>query len=103
MNMAALIGEVASAVEPTGEETVRFRLAVAGRGEGDPEVVTVQARGGQADACRRYLRQGHRVAVEGRIAPGGCPAEVLAERVQFLTTKAQAREMEERALRAKAA
>jgi hypothetical protein len=30
------------------------------------------------------------VAVEGRIAPGARPAEILAERVQFLTTRAQA-------------
>lgn len=93
MNLAALIGEVASPVEPDGEDRVRFRLAVAGRGDSDPDVVAVQARGGQATACAAYLRPGHRVAVEGRVAPGADPAEVLAERVQFLTTRAQAEAM----------
>lgn len=93
MNLAALIGEVASEVEPSGDETVRFRLAVAGRGGEAPDLVTIQARGGQAAACRTYLRAGHRVAVEGRVAPGARPAEVLAERVQFLTTRAQAEAM----------
>ena len=93
MNLAALIGEVASAVEQCGEETVCFRLAVAGRGGNGPDLVTVQARGAQASACRTYLREGHRVAVEGRVAPGARPAEVLAERVQFLTTRAQAEAM----------
>ena len=93
MNLAALIGEVASTVEVDGDDAIRFSLAVATRGEGGPERVAVQARGGQAAACRAYLRPGHRVAVEGRVAPGARPAEVLAERIQFLTTRAQAQEL----------
>jgi len=93
MNMAALIGEVASPVESTGEDVVRFSLAVARRGAGDAEQVDVQASGAQAAACRAFLRPGHRVAVEGRVSPGASPAEVVAERVQFLTTRAEAEAM----------
>jgi hypothetical protein len=93
MNLAALIGEVASAVEPASDDAVRFSLAVP-PGGGDPQILWVQAGGRQAAACREYLRPGHRVAVEGRVAPGAEPAEVLAERVQFLTTRAQARALE---------
>lgn len=93
MNMAALIGEVASPVEPTGDDAVRFSLAVARRGAADAEQVEVHASGAQAAACRAFLRPGHRVAVEGRVAPGASPAEVVAERVQFLTTRAEAEAM----------
>jgi hypothetical protein len=53
--------------------------------------------GAQAVTCLRYLRPGHRVAVEGRVAPAGQPAEILAQRVQFLTTRAEARALEEAA------
>mgnify|MGYP005860641761 CR=1 FL=1 len=91
MNLVALIGEVTSAVEEDGDEAVRFALAVAARGGKEAERVAVRAQGGQAAACRAYLRPGHRVAVEGRVAPRADPAEVLADRVQFLTTRAHAR------------
>jgi len=90
MNMAALIGEVASPVEPDGDDGARFSLAVARRSGADAEQVDVHATGAQAAACRAYLRPGHRVAVEGRVAPGATPAEVVAERIQFLTTRAEA-------------
>ena len=90
MNLAALIGEVAAPVVAAGDGEVRFSLAVRRRGDVSSEVLTVQATGGQAAACRTYLRPGHRVAVEGRVAPGGGPAEILAERVQFLTTRREA-------------
>jgi single-stranded DNA-binding protein len=92
MNLAALIGEVASTVEAESEvgDAVSFTVAVPERG-GDPQVLRVQAKGKQAAACREYLRPGHRVAVEGRVAPAARSAEVLADRVQFLTTRAQAR------------
>jgi single-stranded DNA-binding protein len=88
MNLAALIGEVASDVEGSGEEAT-FRLAVS-RGGGEAQVLGVRAAGRQAEACRAYLRPGHRVAVEGRVAPREEAVEVLADRVQFLTTRAQA-------------
>jgi single-stranded DNA-binding protein len=93
MNLVAVIGEVASAVEAGDEGTVRFAVAVAGREE-SPDRLTVQATGGQAAACARYLRPGHRVAVEGRVAPRARPAEILAQRIQFLTTRAEARSLE---------
>ncbi|MEW6583804.1 MAG: hypothetical protein AB1416_13695 [Actinomycetota bacterium] len=93
MNVAALIGEVASGVTDDADG-VRFALAVAARGGGEAERVDVHARGGQAEACRAYLRPGHRVAIEGRVAPGARPAEVIADRIQFLTTRAQAAAME---------
>jgi len=89
MNLVAVIGEVASPVAAGEDGTVRFAVAVVGRGEA-PDRLEVEAHGGQAAACLTYLRPGHRVAVEGRIAPGARPAEILAERVQFLTTRAQA-------------
>ena len=93
VNLAALIGEVASAVEPPEGEVVRFSIAVLGR-LGEPrEVFHVQAAGAQAVACRRFLRPGHRVAIEGRVVPGAEPTEIEAERVQFLTTRAQAESM----------
>ena len=97
MNLAALIGEVGSAVEQTGEGEARFALVLAGRAGDEPQRLTVQVRGAQAAACRAYLRQGHRVAVEGRVASGARPAEILADRVQFLTTRAQAAQMQEHA------
>jgi len=91
MNLAALIGEVASEVDGAGDEAT-FRLAVA-RGGGAADVLGVRAAGRQAQACRAYLRRGHRVAVEGRVAAPGEPVEVVADRVQFLTTRAQAAEL----------
>lgn len=97
MNMAALIGQVASPVEPAGDDAVRFSLAVARRGGENAEKVEVQASGPQAEACRAFLRPGHRVAIEGRVSPGASPAEVVAERVQFLTTRAEAEAMAEAA------
>ena len=93
MNLAALIGEVTSAVEPPEGEVARFSLAVIGRFGAAPDVFRVQTGGAQADQCRRYLRPGHRVALEGRVVPGADPIEILAERVQFLTTRAQAEAM----------
>jgi hypothetical protein len=93
MNLVAVIGEVAGPVEEGGDGVVRFTVAVAGRGE-HPDRLAVQARRAQAASCLAYLRAGHRVAVEGRVAPGGRPAEILAERVQFLTTRAQAAALE---------
>jgi hypothetical protein len=95
MNLVAIIGEVASPVQERGE-AARFAVAVAGRGDG-PERLSVQVTGAQAATCLRYLRPGHRVAVEGRVAPAGQPAEILAQRVQFLTTRAEARALEEAA------
>jgi hypothetical protein len=93
VNLAALIGEVASAVEPPEGEVARFSLAVMGR-LGEPrQVFRVQTGGAQAVACRRFLQPGHRIAIEGRVVPGADPTEILAERVQFLTTRAQAESM----------
>ena len=68
-------------------------MAVRGPGEA-PDVLAVHATGAQARACLAYLRPGHRVAVEGRVAPGARPAEVVAQRIQFLTTRAQAMALE---------
>jgi single-stranded DNA-binding protein len=93
VNLAAVIGEVAGPVEEGEDGAARFTVAVAGRGEA-PDRLSVEARGTQAATCLKYLRAGHRVAVEGRVATGARPAEILAERVQFLTTRAQAAEME---------
>ncbi len=93
MNLVAVIGEVAGPVEAGADGAARFPVAVAGRAEA-PDRLTVEAHGAQAAACLAYLRPGHRVAVEGRVAAGARPAEILAERVQFLTTRAQAAAME---------
>ena len=88
MNLAALIGEVISEVAEAGG-AVTFRLAVVGAGAEAGTSLTVRVTGAQAAACRRFLVPGHRVAVEGRVVPGAHPADVAAERVQFLTTRAQ--------------
>ena len=93
MNLAALIGEVTSAVEPPEGDVARFSLAVIGRFGAPPDTFRVQTVGAQAVQCRRFLRPGHRIAIEGRVVPGADPIEVLAERVQFLTTRAQAEAM----------
>ena len=93
MNLAALIGEVTSEVEPIEGDVVRFSLAVMGRPGAQRDVFRVQAAGAQAAACRRFLRPGHRIAIDGRVVPGAEPIEILAERVQFLTTRAQAESM----------
>lgn len=93
MNLAALIGEVMGPVERQGADAVAFPLAVMGPPGQERERVAVQVAGAQAEACRRFLAPGHRVAVEGRVRAGARPAEVVAERVQFLTTRAQAAAM----------
>ncbi len=87
------IGEVTSEVAASGSDTATFSVAVVGRAGDAGATFTVQVRGAQSEACRRYLQPGHRVAVEGRVLPGGVPAEVVAERVQFLTSRAQAEQM----------
>lgn len=88
MNLVALIGEVASEVREAGDGAA-FALAVIGRRDRGRDVLKVQVSGAQGRACIGRLGPGHRVAVEGRVIPDGVPAEVLAERVQFLTTRAQ--------------
>jgi single-stranded DNA-binding protein len=93
MNLAALIGEFVSPVVPPEGDDAEFGMSVLGPvGEG-AERVRVRVRGAQAESCRRFLLPGHRVAVEGRVVPGGRPAEVAADRVQFLTTRAQAEQL----------
>lgn len=89
MNLAALIGEVTSAIQPRADGDVTFMLAVIGRHGKPRQTLTVQARGTQGEACRRYLDRGLCVAVAGRVVPGAVPAEVIADRVRFLTTRAQ--------------
>ena len=89
MNLAALIGEVTSPIQLQADGDVTFSLAVIGRQGDSRQIFTVQAHGAQGEACRRYLDRGLRVAIEGRVVPGAVPAEVIADRVQFLTTRAQ--------------
>lgn len=95
MNLAALIGEVVGPVEPAGDDGVAFPIGVIGPPGEDRERIIVHVPGAQAAACLRFLEPGHRVAVEGRVRAGARPAEVVAERVQFLTTRAQADAMRE--------
>lgn len=90
MNLVALIGEVASEVRTDGDG-VAFAIAVIGRRGSPSEVVRVQVHGAQGSSCGRYLSPGQRVAVEGRVVPGANPAEVVADRVQFLTSRVQRR------------
>jgi len=92
MNLAALIGEVVTDVEAHGAGAVTFSVAVIGRGGGVGGTFVVEARGAQGEACRRFLRRGHRVAIEGAVNPEASPVQVVAERVQFLTSRAQAEE-----------
>lgn len=90
MNLAALIGEVVTEVQSHGDDAVTFDVAVIGRGGGVGGTFVVQVLGAQAQACRRFLQPGHRVAIEGAVNTGGSPVQVVAERVQFLTSRAQA-------------
>ena len=89
MNTVALIGQVASEVESRDGDQIRFSLAVLGRHDTTAAIVIVQAGGAQSGPCRRYLRVGARVAIEGRVVPGADPADVVADRIQFLTSGAR--------------
>jgi single-stranded DNA-binding protein len=85
MNLAALIGSVVSVVDEDTGVTVEMR--VAGR-DGRKETLRVAVEGAMAASCATYLRPGDRIAVEGVVQAGAArTAEVLAERVQYLTTR----------------
>jgi single-stranded DNA-binding protein len=90
VNLVTLIGEVTSPIErvPNGEE-VTFGLTVIGRRREDPQHLTVRASGAQGAACRRYLSPGYRVAIEGHVRAGPTSADIVADRVQFLTRLAR--------------
>jgi single-stranded DNA-binding protein len=86
VNLVTLIGEVTSRIQgvPDGEE-VTFAVAVIGRRGQDRQHLTVRVSGAQGDACRRYLSPGYRVAIEGHVRAGPSSADIVADRVQFLT------------------
>lgn len=88
MNIAAVIGEVIE-VRRREQGGVYLALRVADRRQGQV-VIGALADGPQAAACLAYLRPGARVGVEGSVRPGAVPAELIAERVQFLAVQVRA-------------
>lgn len=88
MNIAALIGEVVE-VRAYGEAGAYLALRVTDDRQGQV-VLGAIAESPHAAACLARLRPGARVAVEGTVRPGADPAEIIAQRVQFLAVCARA-------------
>jgi len=96
----------------TGRAVARLRLAVnrqwqnpeTGAREEETTFVTVVVWGKQAENCAAYLQKGRQVAIDGRLSIRSFEtqngdkrrvAEVIAQSVHFLGSKAQSTEVEE--------
>jgi single-strand DNA-binding protein len=101
MNLVMLIGNLATDVElrEFGEEKhlATFRLAVDRGGKDDEaDFFRISVWDRQAQTCAEYLAKGRMVAVEGRLRTSSWEdngekrsrVEVVARRVQFLSTPA---------------
>lgn len=101
MNVVTLIGCLATDPElrtvGEGKQRTSFLLAVDRPTKGEADFLWVAAWERQAETCAQYLAKGSRVAIDGRLRtwakePGSrdLKVEVVANRVQFLTTPPQA-------------
>lgn len=109
MNKVLLIGRLAADPEvryTQGENSTaiaRYRLAVQRRyakeGEQSVDFVSCVAFGKQAEFAERYLHQGNKIAIEGRIQTGSYTnkdgnkvytTDVVVEGVEFAESKASA-------------
>lgn len=109
MNKVILIGNLTKDPEltkTTSDVSVcKFSLAVSRRwGNSETDFFNVIAWRGQADNCSKYLRKGSKVAISGSIQTRTYDAndgskryvtEIVADEVQFLSTKGSVDEIED--------
>ncbi len=121
MNSVVLIGRVTRDVElkfipSTGLAVAKFNLAVdrglygekkqeaEAKGQPTADFINITAFGKTAESCANYLSKGNKCAVQGRISTGSYTTqtgekryttEVIADKVEFLDSKQQARHQEE--------
>ena len=107
MNKVVLIGNLTRDPElqttTSGVSVCRFSLAVTRRfanneGERDADFINIVVWRNQAENCHKYLKKGSKCAVVGRIQTSSYDAQdgtkryttdVVAEEVEFLSTKTQ--------------
>ncbi len=105
MNKAILIGNLTKDVELTttgsGISVAKFSIAVQRRfanaeGEREADFINIVVWRGQADNCHKFLKKGSKVGIVGAIQTRSYDGqdgtkryatEVVAEEVQFLSTK----------------
>ena len=109
MNKVILIGNLTKDPELTKTTSdvsiCKFSLAVSRRwGNSETDFFNVIAWRGQADNCSKYLRKGSEVAISGSIQTRTYDAndgskryvtEIVADEVQFLSTKGSVDEIED--------
>ena len=99
MNVVTLIGNLATDVElrvvgGEGKQRASFLLAVNRAAKDEADFVWVTAWDKQAETCAQYIAKGSRVALDGRLRSRSWEedgkkrnaVEVVANRVQFLTS-----------------
>jgi single-strand DNA-binding protein len=98
VNVVTLIGNLATDVEiravGDAKQRASFLLAVNRQAKDEADFVWVTAWDKQAETCAQYLAKGSRVALDGRLRSRSWEedgkrrnaVEVVANRVQFLTT-----------------
>ena len=112
MNIVVLVGRLTKDPElittNNGISVCRFSIAVQRKfanedGEREADFINIVAWRGLADTCGKYLKKGTRVGIEGSIQTRSYDAqdgsrryatEVVADEVEFLTTKAENRQSE---------
>lgn len=120
MNSVVLIGRCSKDIElrfipSTGMAVAKFSLAVdremskekkqeaAAQGIPTADFINITVFGKSAENCANYLNKGNRCAIQGRISTGSYTTqtgekrytfEVIADRVEFLESKGQAKPQE---------
>jgi single-strand DNA-binding protein len=121
MNNVVLIGRITRDVElrfipSTGLAVAKFNLAVdremskekkqeaAAQGIPTADFINITVFGKSAENCANYLNKGNKCAIQGRISTGSYTTqtgekrytfEVIADRVEFLESKGQAKPQDE--------
>jgi single-strand DNA-binding protein len=103
VNVVTLIGNLATDVElrtvGEGKQKASFLLAVDRPTKGEADFVWVTAWDRQAETCNEFLAKGRRIALDGRLRSRSWEedgkkrnaVEVVANRVQFLTSTPEGR------------
>ncbi len=120
MNNCVLIGRVSREIElkfipSSGMAVAKFSLAVdkglygekkqeaEAKGQATADFINITVFGKSAESCANYLSKGNKCAVQGRISTGSYTTqtgekryttEVVADRVEFLESKGQAKPQE---------
>ena len=102
MNVVTLIGNLATDVElrDVGEDrqVASFLLAVDRPGKDEADFIRISTWNKQAELCAQYLSKGRKVGVDGRLRSSSLEdsdgnkrsaVEVVANRVEFLTPRAE--------------